>query len=136
MQQKKTIVVLDTNILLVPGQFRVDIFSEIDRLCHFPYELRVCRGTLDELDKIIRTASGRDKAAARLARQLLAAKKVRAIVPAATKMLLNTDRFIADFAARNRCIVATLDRELQKNLLKEGLRCIVLRGKDHLELKG
>ena len=137
-QKSKTIILIDTNFLLIPAQFGVDIFSEIDRLCHVPYELRVYAGTILELEKIARTASGRDKAAARLGRQLLSAKKVKIIKPrpAAIETLLNTDRFIVDFAARNKCIVATLDRELQKVLLEKGIRCIVLRGKDHLEMRG
>ncbi|MBW2991754.1 hypothetical protein KY345_00870 [Candidatus Woesearchaeota archaeon] len=28
-------IILDTNFLLIPGQFKIDIFSEIRRICDF-----------------------------------------------------------------------------------------------------
>ena len=77
--EKKTIV-LDTNILLAVAQFKVDIFTEIDRICDFPYILAVVTGTLDELNKLKKTTKkGKDKAAASLAAQLLVAKNVKVI---------------------------------------------------------
>ena len=47
-------VLLDTNFLLIPAQFKVDIFSEIDRICTFQYEIAVLDKTIDELNKIIK----------------------------------------------------------------------------------
>lgn len=135
--KKKTVVLLDTNILLIPGQFRVDIFAEIERIIEEPYELAVYRGTLEELQRIMERGRGRSHAAARLGKALLAARKVRTLEKrkGPSETLLNTDRFIADFAARNACVVATLDRELQKKILEQGGRCIALRGKDHLVIR-
>ena len=32
-------VILDTNFLMIPYKFRVDIFSELTRVCNFSYKL-------------------------------------------------------------------------------------------------
>jgi len=45
-------IILDTNFLLIPAQFKVDIFSEIDRICSFTYSLFVLDKSVEELKKI------------------------------------------------------------------------------------
>ena len=72
-------ILLDTNFLLIPGQFKVDIFSEIERICTFNFELCVLDVTIEELENIARKQVGRDKAAALLAMKLLKAKRVEVI---------------------------------------------------------
>ena len=42
-------IILDTNFLMIPAQFNVDIFSEIHRICDFKYELYIIDKTIDEL---------------------------------------------------------------------------------------
>ena len=41
-------IILDTNFLMIPSMFKVDIFSEIERICDFKYELCIVDKTLDE----------------------------------------------------------------------------------------
>ena len=58
-------IILDTNFLLIPVQFGVDIFSEFDRICNFKYELVVVPETVTELEGIINgKGSKKDKMAA------------------------------------------------------------------------
>ena len=42
-------IILDTNFLLIPAQFKVDIFDEIDRIMIEKYQLFVLDKTIDEL---------------------------------------------------------------------------------------
>ena len=62
-------IILDTNFMMVPGQFKVDIFAEIQRICDFSYELVVIKETVEELENIIVKQKGQNKAAAMLALQ-------------------------------------------------------------------
>ena len=46
-------IILDTNFLLIPAQFNVDIFSEIERICDFQYQLCIVDKTLSELILVV-----------------------------------------------------------------------------------
>ena len=136
----KKLIILDTNFLLIPGQFGVDIFEEIDKLMSGqtgvsagPYELCIVDSTMDELDKIIRaeTSSGADKRAATLGKQLLEAKNVRHLK---TEKHLNTDKLIVELAKQGDYIVATQDMALKRILKENGVQLIVLRQKKYLKL--
>ena len=63
-------IIIDTNFLLMYEKYKIDIFSEIDRICDFPYEIAVIDKTLDEL---------KGKKGEKLARKLLEIKKVKVI---------------------------------------------------------
>ena len=51
-------ILLDTNFLLIPSQFKVDIFSEIKRICNFSYKLYVLDKSVGELNYIIENQKG------------------------------------------------------------------------------
>ena len=70
-------IILDTNFLMVPAQYKVDIFSEIERICGFSYELVVPDVVVKELEKI--AAGQKGKAAARMALQLIKFKGIKII---------------------------------------------------------
>ena len=124
----KTKVLLDTNFIMSPGKFKVDIYSEIRRILDAPYELYVLDKSLAELDAIISRQKGREKAAARLAKAILKAKK--------PKTLKTTSKEYVDsiILGLRGYIVATNDKELRLNLKKNGVRTITLRQRNHLIL--
>ncbi|MBW2964963.1 nucleotide-binding protein [Candidatus Woesearchaeota archaeon] len=124
-------IILDTNFLLIPAQFGVDIFEAIDRLMEEPYTIHIVDATLDELERIAATASGRDKAAAALAVKLVKAKGVSTLK---TEKNLNTDKLIVELAKRPDYIVATQDRGLKAILKQNDTPVIVLRQKKFLKL--
>jgi rRNA-processing protein FCF1 len=124
-------IIIDTNFLLIPSQFRVDIFSEIERLMHEPYEICILEGTVDELNKIRMTASGKDKLGAALALKLIASKKIRHLK---TEKNLNIDKLIVEQAKNPECIVATQDMALKRILKRDNCHLIILRKKQYLEL--
>lgn len=126
-------LLLDTNFLLIPGQFKVDVFVELKRVCEFS-ELAVLDGTVEELNKIAHdsSASLKDRKAARLALQLLSAKAVRVIQ--SRKVFKSVDKAILEFASASNkdVIVATQDRELKRLLKVAGISVAVLRQKRYV----
>jgi|TARA_B100001971_G_C17972385_1_gene423055 rRNA-processing protein FCF1 len=121
-------VIIDTNFLLIPIKFRVDIFSEIERICEFKYGLYIIDKTIDELDKIVEEQRGKDKEAAKIAKQLVKAKKVKVIK---TKKDKYADDLIVE-AVKKGDIVATQDKELKRRLKRKGVNSIGLRQKQYL----
>lgn len=137
-------VILDTNMLLVPGQFKVDIFTELDRIMDEPYEIVVLEGTIEELQKIGETASGADKQAAKLAHLLLEHQQKRDFAASTTsqckalKIIPGSKTAYVDDAileiAEDDCFVATNDGELKHRLLEKGVRVIYLKQQQHLAI--
>lgn len=123
-------VMLDTNFLLIPSMFKVDIFSEIDRICLFKYGLYVVDKTIDELKRIIEKQKGKHKEAAKIALQLIKKKNIGVIK---TKEG-NVDELIFGLLDKN-CILATQDALLRRKTVKKGIKTIVLRSRKYLVLK-
>jgi rRNA-processing protein FCF1 len=122
-------VILDTNILLVPAQFSVDIFSEIDRLVAESHELCVLDKTLDELNQVAKTAdTGKDKRAAMLGIAFVAGKKMKVL---ATKEG-HPDDIIVELSERGKQIVATQDMNLKRRLKEKGVSVLTMRSQTHL----
>ena len=137
MVRDKKIVLLDTNFLLIPAQFKVDIFAELRRLCDFSYEVAVLAATVAELNGIVndKNASANDRRAAKLGLQLIKAKGV-SVIGAERKVFKSTDKAILGFAAQGRgsVVVATQDRLLREKLKSAGVAVIVMRQKQYLAL--
>lgn len=149
MADGKKIVLLDTNFLLIPAQFRVDIFAELQRLCDFNYELAVLAAVVDELGGLAsdNKVSAKDRRAAKLGLQLIKAKGVKIVgvdkgasstsaLIGDRKVFKSTDKAILDFAAQGKgsVVVATQDRLLREKLKSAGVAVIVLREKQYLTL--
>ena len=133
-------VLLDTNFLLIPGRFGVDIFAEIERVCDFPYHVCLLKGSFEELRAIasgegIRRQAGKDRSAASLGLELVKAKNLTIIDDSQLEGSAVDDRILS-FAVENRAIVATQDAELKRRLRREGLPVIVLRQLSRLSLEG
>jgi rRNA-processing protein FCF1 len=116
-------VLVDTNFLLLPHQFGVDIFEYLK--C---YDIAVLSPCMMELKKLARKKS-RDAVAAKVALQLVKAKNIE-IVKSGEK---TTDRGILNYAIQENCVVATNDKELIKALKKHGIKIIRLKQRKYLE---
>ena len=140
MEEKKKIVLLDTNFLLIPAQFKVDVFAELQRLCDFSYEAVVLAASVAELNGIVndKKASAKDRRAAKLGLQLINAKGV-SVMSAERKVFKSTDKAILDFATAGMksggrpVVVATQDKELRDSLAAKGVAVIALREKQYLK---
>ena len=119
-------ILLDTNFLMAWGQFKVDIFTQIDKISTFRYELFILDKNLDELNKIIEEQKGKDKDAAKIALKLIDVKGIKIMK---TKSNQKTDDLILDLASKKDFIVATQDKFLKSRLKEKSVPMIVLRQK-------
>jgi uncharacterized protein len=115
-------ILLDTSALMIPGNFGVDIFTEIDQACPGA-ELYTLTTAVNELRELAQNR-GKKGAAARLALQLIDIKNVK--VYSAKGHTDNTILQMEDFA------VATTDTELIEKLKERKRRIIYLKGKSRL----
>lgn len=140
-------ILIDTNMLLVPGQHTVDIFTELDRIIDEPYELAILQGSIRELDNIASgatSASAEDRRAAKLARLLVEHQERRdwaASTGSQCKGLKilggSADQHVDDAIlaiADDDTLVATNDGGLKRRLLERGIRVIFLRNRNCLAL--
>ncbi|HLC52033.1 MAG TPA: DNA-binding protein [Candidatus Nanoarchaeia archaeon] len=118
-------IILDTNALMAVAEFKLDIFTELERCCDFNYKLYVLSGTIDELRKIIEEQRGRFKRAAKLALDLLKAKKVP-IIPTTGSV----DDLLVKYSLAGDLIL-TQDYNLKKRLTKPYL---IIRQKNYVVL--
>ena len=118
-------ILLDTNFLLAVYQFKVDIFSEIERICRFNYGIFVLDKSIGELKNIIEKQKGKHKEAAKIALQLLKIKSISIIKTASQK---HTDEIILEYAQKGY-LVATQDKHLKRKLIDHGIEVIVIRKK-------
>lgn len=130
MQKKK--VIIDTNFLMVPGQFKVDIFSEIDRIMTEPFELCIVEETIAEINRIIMAGGVKDKFAAKLALVLSIQKSLKRLP--SSKGFKSADDDIVQVSDENT-YVATQDSALRKRVREKGAKIIGLRQKKYLVIE-
>jgi len=121
-------VLLDTNALLMPAQFGIDLYDGLIALLG-DFESITLEEVVGELSGLAR-GHGRDAAAARVGLEL--ARRSR-IVPSGSSAESVDDRLI-EYARREGCIVVTNDRRLRNDLLREGIGVVSMRKERTLEL--
>lgn len=106
-------VVLDTNMLMAVGQYRIDVLGELQRICDFLYDVNVVEGTVDELKWIAKRndLAGR---AARLGLDLV--KKLGFGVISEHKEKIVDDALVE--LSKEGYVVVTRDAELKKRLAR------------------
>ncbi len=117
---------LDTNFLLIPGTFGVDIFTELTKFGK--PELYTIRLVIKELEKMA-TGKGADARAAKLALQMITQKNIAIIDTEVDR----TDKEIEILSASEGHTVCTQDKALIEKLKKKGVRVIGMRQKKYLE---
>lgn len=122
-------VILDTNFLLIPYQFKVDIFSEIDRIVLPKHKIYVLDKTLDELKKIMKEQKGKHKFAAKLGLLLASSKKVEIIKTEDDSV----DNILVK-KANKQTLIATQDMILKRRIKRKGAKIITLRAKKILTI--
>ena len=144
MQGKSVIV--DTNALMIPGEFGVDIFAELERLGYtkiiVPWEV------LNELESLRGRASlkGQERRAATIGYALLqdyvhgtTSKRAQRGCTIVLESKVeeegedDTDTAIIRLAARRRAAVLTNDEVLRRRLTDAGIITVYLRGRTRLE---
>ena len=126
-------IILDSNFLLVPAQFKLDIFEGIMNLLNQNYEPIVLSTTMDELRGIMRRGAPKLRKQAEMAMKL-AEKCHLALVD--RKPRETNDDVIIRVAKQMKCLVATNDSELKKRLRNISVPVVYVRQKSRLELEG
>lgn len=140
-------IILDTNILLLPGQRMIDVFSQIQELMSDSYQLVVLSKTLDELKKLS-AGKSKDARAAQLGLALVNAKlaeaptlfeKIIGLRAKNTISLVLVDEYADDAIVMlankhaKETIVATQDANLMRRLKKRDIPVIMLKAKQRLD---
>jgi uncharacterized protein len=124
-------VILDTNFLLIPGQFKVDIFSEIERIMQEPFELCIVDKSIAELNQLAARGKEIDKFAAKLALVLIIQKNLKTLHSFGSKE--SVDDIIVKKADKNT-FIATQDKALKERVQQKGAKIIGLRQQKYLVL--
>ncbi|MBI5002327.1 hypothetical protein HZC31_03010 [Candidatus Woesearchaeota archaeon] len=105
-------IILDTNFLLIPAQYKVDIFAELDRL--FPEEtvIYTLDRSLEELDKVAREGRQKEKLQVKLIKALLKTQNIKIISVAQEGIV---DDLLVDYAKQGY-IIATQDMGLKQRI--------------------
>ncbi|NYZ74093.1 nucleotide-binding protein [Candidatus Micrarchaeota archaeon] len=121
-------VILDTNFLLIPFQFKIDILRELDYLLEYSHHYVISSKTMDELRKLGKMI-GKDGMAARLAMKLVEANKGRIEIIKSTRYV---DEWIVDYAEKHGAIVCTNDSALRRKLRSIDIKVISMKSKSKL----
>ena len=119
-------VVLDTNFLILPYQFKIDIFRELEEILP-KQELIISNSILNELKKISES-NKKSKTAARFALKLIEGKEIKIV-----ESKEEADEWIFSYAKENKAIVCTNDLDLKGKLKRNGIRVIGLKGKTKID---
>jgi len=94
------------------AEFKIDLFSELETVCDFSYDLFVLSGTIKELNKIMEEQRQKYKRAAKLALGMIKVKGIKKIV---------SSGYVDDLLVKHSQqgdLILTQDVELKKRLTK------------------
>jgi len=127
---------VDTNALLIPGTFRIDIYEELKDMGYL--EIIIPEAVIKELEALSKSeGKGRTKKAAQIGHQLvlrhLANSGSRVFIERKDRSMdSDTDSEIIRVAKMQDAAVLTNDAELRRRLHQEGIPTVFLRGKNRL----
>jgi rRNA-processing protein FCF1 len=124
-------VILDSNALFVPLQFKIDIFNDLKRLLNRNFELILLSPVKRELEALAERGSPKMRKNASYALKL--AEKCKYIEVSASAL---TDDIIVKIAKEWGFPVFTNDRQLKKRLRDISVPVIYVRQKSRLEIDG
>jgi len=125
-------VIVDSNFLFIPFQFRVDVFEQLNSLLG-KCEPVVLSTTLNELESLTLRGSERIRRLASAALEL--ADRCR-MAEAERELGESSDDVILRMAQEWKCIVATNDSKLRRRLRGLGIPTVFLRQMSRLDIEG
>ena len=118
-------VILDTNFLMIPFQFKINILVELDYLLERSHHYVVSSKTMDELGTIAKRV-GKHGSAARLALKMIESHKKQFEV---IENDLPVDDWIYLYAKEKNAIVCTNDAGLRRRLRETKMKVISMKSK-------
>ncbi len=125
-------VILDSNFLMIPFQFNLDVFQEIEYLLQKKVDFIVPSAVKSELTGIS-ARGGEGAPEASLALQLASRCRVVEVTLDSNETV---DDAIVKSSQKLRAVVATTDIELKKRLRAINVPVVYLRDKSKLEVDG
>ena len=132
LPKRKLQIILDSNALLVPLEFKIDIFEELENVVNTAMKPILLSPILDEIEKIARESSPKMRKNATYALKLAERCEIVRIDEAD----MPADDAIVKVANERKCPVFTNDRALRKRLRNINVPVIYLRQKSRLEIDG
>lgn len=117
-------VIIDTNALIIPHKFKIDIFEEIEKLLPTAEKI-IIDSTIRELHNI------KDRKAANIALQLINKYNIKIVHEPG-----ETDSAIITYAQTNNGVVFTNDKEMKKMCIRFKVPVMYMRKKKKIELEG
>ena len=108
--KSKKIIIIDTSSLLSAVEWKIDLFSQLEKVCDFSYQTAVLQASLDELERIKSTADGR------LVFGILKDKLKNKLI-----LILPHSGYVDDLLvekSREGAVILTQDMQLKKRLIK------------------
>jgi len=134
LKKKPLRIILDSNALFVPLQFKIDIFEELKTLLNKKFELVLLQPIRRELEKLAEKGSPKMRKNASYALKI--AEKCKLIEIDEQIADSSPDDVIFQVAHEWKSTVFTNDRELRKRLRNINVPVIYVRQKSHLEIDG
>jgi len=125
-------VLLDTNFLLIPIRFRVDILQELERLLVNP-RIVVPSPVVDELRALSQRRKTSEQKEADFALRIVERCEVIEAEPLPTE---SVDDLILRVASEQGLIVGTTDGGLRRRLRDRGVPVVYLRQRSFLDIEG
>jgi rRNA-processing protein FCF1 len=126
-----TKLLVDTNFLLIPVRFKVDIFTESQNAVNDLVEFYVSSRVLDEIQILKERSKGSFVRELKLAERL--AENCEVIQDSSKAQV---DQSLINLALENEMVLGTADAELRQKARKAGVKVVYLRQKSHLVLDG
>jgi len=123
-------IILDTNFLLIPSYFKVDIITEMEMLFGKNINFSIIDKTLSELDKVSKKGLPQ-KTAVSIARQIIQNNNFEIIK---TGFEGDVDKAIKKIFNPDTDILATQDKALKDSIIKKKGKVVILRQKKFLKV--
>lgn len=124
-----SVVLLDTNALMMQFQFHIDIEKEVNRLLNGNYHYVVPQIVVDELSRLAKEGGSKEAAEARMAAEL--AKTFEVVESPG-----DGDTGILRLAEKINAIVVTNDKKLRAQLRAKDIPNIYMRSRAFLTIEG
>ena len=133
-EDREICVLLDSNFLLVPILFRIDIFEEIPRIVERRVKFILLKPVHEEMKRLAK--SGRPKVRREMSSALELSKGKCQIMEFKASNGEAVDELLMRAAEKLGCPVATNDTILRRTLKERGIPVIYLRQKSRLKIDG
>ena len=125
-------IILDSNFLFIPLEFRIDLLKELENIVNRKIEVILLSPVYEELKKL----SQKKGVAGKKAKMALKYANQYKLEYYNTDPNETVDDFLIRIAQELKGLVATNDKILKTRLRERDIPVIYLRRKAHLEIKG